>query len=124
MNNDGDSEIRRILPVLTSEEKARIDMIDRGTWEPPEIQSMADLASFIDHTLLTPDATPSEIIALCDEAVKWTTGAVCINPVYVPLAHQTLGSSPTDIAAVAAFPVVGAQLVLSLMTGPPACPPA
>ena len=37
----------------------------------------------VDHTLLTPTATWSEIDKLCREAIKFKTASVCIPPYYV-----------------------------------------
>lgn len=42
-----------------------------------------DIAKTIEHTLLKPEATPSQIDALCDEAVAHGFVGVCVNPVYV-----------------------------------------
>lgn len=39
--------------------------------------------SYIDHTLLRPTATWEEIVALCEEAVRFQTASVCIPPSYV-----------------------------------------
>ena len=50
----------------------------------------ADMARRIDHTLLAPDATPDRIDQLCDEALRFGFGAVCINPVYVRRASARL----------------------------------
>ncbi len=45
-----------------------------------------DLAGYIDHTLLKPDATPSMIDGLCREAIDYSFFSVCVNPVWVPCA--------------------------------------
>ena len=57
---------------------------------------MMDIARFIDHTLLKPDATEEMIENLCNEAKKYNFYAVCINPYYVKLAK---------IATVIGFPL-------------------
>ena len=44
-----------------------------------------DLAHFIDHTLLKPDATAADIDKLCDEAAKHGFASVCVNPTWVRL---------------------------------------
>ncbi len=97
--------IATIEPILTVPEVSRIAAIDRLPWVPPAVQSRKDLAEFIDHTLLSADAVPEQVVTLCEQAVAWKTGAVCINPVYVPLARKTLGETSMDIAAVAGFPL-------------------
>ena len=42
----------------------------------------------IDHTLLKQDATPEQIVKLCDEAKQFDFMSVCVNPGYVPLAAE------------------------------------
>ncbi|MCR5477546.1 MAG: 2-deoxyribose-5-phosphate aldolase, partial [Lachnospiraceae bacterium] len=41
-----------------------------------------------DHTLLLQGATPEEIHALCDDALKYRTASVCIPPCYVKMAKE------------------------------------
>jgi deoxyribose-phosphate aldolase len=65
------------------------------------------LARMIDHTLLKPEATYSEIVNLCDEAKQYNFFAVCVNPVYVKLARENLEDSSVKIAAVVSFPLGG-----------------
>ena len=45
----------------------------------------ATLASYIDHTLLRPEATPADIVALCSEANALGVKAVCVSPPRLPL---------------------------------------
>ncbi len=47
---------------------------------------------YIDHTLLKPTATYSEIIQLCEEAHKYKFKAVCVPPNFVKLAKLILSS--------------------------------
>lgn len=46
-----------------------------------------DLARYIDHTLLRPDATAAEIDRLCREAKEYGFAAVCINPAWAKRAE-------------------------------------
>ncbi|WP_071139160.1 deoxyribose-phosphate aldolase [Sporanaerobacter sp. PP17-6a] len=64
-----------------------------------------DIARFIDHTLLKPDATEEMIENLCNEAKKYNFYAVCINPYYVKLAKNILRNSNVKIATVIGFPL-------------------
>ena len=66
---------------------------------------MMDIARFIDHTLLKPDATEEMIENLCNEAKKYNFYAVCINPYYVKLAKNILRNSNVKIATVIGFPL-------------------
>jgi len=64
-----------------------------------------DLAGMIDHTLLNPDATVSEIETLCAEALKYSFASVCINPGYVPLCARLLKGSSVKVCTVIGFPL-------------------
>lgn len=48
-------------------------------------RTAAELAHYIDHTLLAPEATHDEVLALCRDAVAWNVAAVCISPSWLPL---------------------------------------
>jgi len=64
----------------------------------------ADLAQFIDHTLLKPDATAADIDELCSEAVEHGFASVCINPSWVKRAAAKVAGSPVRVASVVGFP--------------------
>lgn len=64
-----------------------------------------DLASFIDHTLLKPDATEDGIKLLCEEAKQYNFASVCVNPVNVPLAKELLKGSKVMVCTVVGFPL-------------------
>ncbi|PZA06745.1 MULTISPECIES: deoxyribose-phosphate aldolase [unclassified Meiothermus] len=68
-----------------------------------------DLAPFIDHTLLKPTATPSQIETLCAEARKHKFFGVCVQPCYVQLAKELLLGSEVKVVTVVGFPL-GAAL--------------
>jgi deoxyribose-phosphate aldolase len=63
-----------------------------------------DLARFIDHTLLRPDATAADIDRLCDEARTFGFAAVCVNPTWVRRCAQHLRGSDVRVASVVGFP--------------------
>lgn len=65
----------------------------------------ADLAAYIDHTLLAPGATPDDIDRLCEEARQYSFAAVCVNPVWVRRAVQNLRGSTVMVASVVGFPL-------------------
>lgn len=64
-----------------------------------------ELALKIDHTLLKPEATPSEIEQICKEAIEFSFASVCINPSYVRLAKEKLDGSNVKVCAVIGFPL-------------------
>jgi deoxyribose-phosphate aldolase len=63
------------------------------------------LAGMIDHTLLRPDATRADVVALCEEARTHHFASVCLNTTWVPLARALLASSDVMICAVVGFPL-------------------
>jgi deoxyribose-phosphate aldolase len=63
-----------------------------------------DFGRYIDHTLLRPIGTDTDIQRLCSEAVEYGMAAVCIFPSYIPMARSLLRGSRVRIATVIAFP--------------------
>ena len=64
-----------------------------------------EIASYIDHTLLAPQATVSQIENLCAEAAKYGFASVCVNPSYVQLASELLKNSTSKVCTVVGFPL-------------------
>ena len=64
-----------------------------------------DIAKFIDHTLLKPNATANDIRKLCAEAREFEFAAVCVNPVWVKLVAEELRGSPVLTCSVVGFPL-------------------
>lgn len=61
------------------------------------------LASLLDHTLLKPEATSSQVAALCEEAERLGVGAVCVSPCMLPFSPDVLAEDIT-ICTVIGFP--------------------
>lgn len=64
-----------------------------------------DYFKYVDYTCLKPNATIRDIEALCNEALKYHTASVCVNPYYVPLAAGLLKDSNVEVTAVVGFPL-------------------
>ena len=64
-----------------------------------------NFAGMIDHTLLKPQATEKDIVALCHEAQKYKFATVCVNPTYVQVAAKVLHGTGIGVAAVVGFPL-------------------
>lgn len=84
---------------------------------PPGLQKPvppqgAEIAGWIDHTSLKPEATLNQIKQLCDEARQYKFASVCVNPVFVTLASGLLSGSQIPVCAVVGFPL-GASLPTS-----------
>lgn len=69
-----------------------------------------DLAGYIDHTLLKPDATGDMIRKLCKEAVDYRFFSVCVNPVWVPLCSELLEDREPLVCSVVGFPLGASPL--------------
>ena len=66
---------------------------------------MSELASYIDHTLLKPDATRAQLEQLCAEAAEHQFSTVCVNGSRVELAYSLLEDSDVQVCTVVGFPL-------------------
>ena len=64
-----------------------------------------DLARYIDHTILKPNATEEQIRNLCAEALEFNFRSVCVNPTWVSLAASLLRDSEVLTCTVVGFPL-------------------
>ncbi len=67
--------------------------------------SPEDIAQYIDHTLLKPEATRAQIQKLCEEALTHRFYAVCVNSSMISVCKEILKNSSVKIAAVIGFPL-------------------
>lgn len=67
--------------------------------------SAADLACFLDHTLLKADATAEEIGKLCAEAREHRFYSVCVHGSRVEQARHLLEDTDIKVACVVGFPL-------------------
>lgn len=74
-----------------------------------ETATAHDWASLIDHTLLKPEATETDIKKLCNEAIQFGFASVCVNPSWVKKAAEFLSGSNVPVCTVIGFPL-GATL--------------
>jgi deoxyribose-phosphate aldolase len=65
--------------------------------------SRAAVAALVDHTLLKPEATEADVIALVAEAVDLGVYAVCVSPTMIATA-KSVASPDLHIASVVGFP--------------------
>ncbi|MDQ2777260.1 MAG: deoxyribose-phosphate aldolase [Acidobacteriota bacterium] len=71
----------------------------------PILENSSTVASLIDHTLLKPEATESDIARLCAEARQWGFASVCVNPCWVVSASDALRGSTVKVCTVIGFPL-------------------
>lgn len=69
-----------------------------------KVESPAEIAAYIDHTLLKPDATIAQFTQLCNEALKYNFYSVCVPPHIVTSAKQLLKNSNIKVCTVVGFP--------------------
>ena len=74
-------------------------------FKPIIITKPADLAPYIDHTLLKPDATPSQVREICRQAIEHRFASVCVNPIFVKLVATELAGSGVATCSVVGFPL-------------------
>lgn len=67
--------------------------------------SRAELAQYIDHTLLKPEATVADVRALAAEAVELGAYSICISPSM--LSESVLGGQPLELGEVKIATVCG-----------------
>lgn len=72
---------------------------------PDRLRTSQDIAPYIDHTLLKPEATADEVVKLCDEARKFGFATVCVNAINVGTAARALAGSNVKPIAVVGFPL-------------------
>ena len=63
------------------------------------------LAKYIDHTILKPDATAAQVKKLCDEAKQYGFASVCVNPSRIALAAAELKGTDVTPCCVVGFPL-------------------
>lgn len=62
-------------------------------------------AQLIDHTLLKPEATPTQVEQLCEEARHYGMYSVMVNPCYVAKAVEWLQDCDVKVGTVVGFPL-------------------
>ncbi len=69
-----------------------------------EQMSVAELASYIDQSVLKPEFTDAEIHKYIQEGVEYGCKTVCINPSSLPIARKLCKNTKTGICVVCDFP--------------------
>jgi deoxyribose-phosphate aldolase len=85
---------------------------DASAFATHALSSAATLAAVLDHTLLKPEATRSQVIQLCHEAAEHRFACAMVNPYWVSVAAETLAGTGVPVGVVVGFPL-GATLSAS-----------
>ena len=64
-----------------------------------------NLAKYIDHTILKPDAKKEQVIKLCEEAKEYGFASVCVNEYYTKLVNEQLKGTDVMTCTVIGFPL-------------------
>jgi deoxyribose-phosphate aldolase len=65
----------------------------------------SELAKYIDHTLLKPEAAANEIDKLCSEAKQYGFYSVCVNTTWAERCAKNLAGSDVKVCVVVGFPL-------------------
>lgn len=65
----------------------------------------SELARYIDHTILKPEASAQQVIKLCTEAKEYHFASVCVNPSRIALVAQELAGTDIAPCCVVGFPL-------------------
>ena len=68
-------------------------------------KKIENISKYIDHTYLKPEASVDDIRRICDEAKKYQTASVCVNPSYVKFVAEQLEGSGVTPCCVVGFPL-------------------
>ncbi len=68
-----------------------------------------DIAKYIDHTILKPDATIGQVKKIYDEAKQYSFASVCVNPTHIAFIAEQLKNTDVKACVVVGFPL-GANL--------------
>jgi deoxyribose-phosphate aldolase len=70
-----------------------------------ESEAARQVARYIDHTLLKPEATRDEVLRMCEEGARYGFASVCINPTWVRESACALRGSGVKVCTVIGFPL-------------------
>lgn len=69
------------------------------------LSSRQNLAAVLDHTLLRPDATRTQVLQLCHEAAEHRFACAMVNPTWVSVAAAALAGTGIPVGVVIGFPL-------------------
>jgi len=82
---------------------------DAAAFAEQTLSSPETLAAVLDHTLLKPDATRSQVLTLCAEAAEHKFACAMVNSTWVATAVHALAGTGVPVGVVIGFPL-GATL--------------
>jgi deoxyribose-phosphate aldolase len=99
-------DINEIVRQVTEEVYRRLEEQPQAAAATPgQENSPADMAKYIDHTILKPAASIEDVRKICDEAKKYKFASVCVNPSYIKFVADVLSGSGVAPCCVIGFPL-------------------
>lgn len=99
------------MATRTLEAEIEVDngYFDSAAFTKSALSSWQSMAALLDHTLLKPEATRPQIVAVCEEAARYRFACMMVNPAWAALAYSALAGSGVPVGSVVGFPL-GASL--------------
>jgi deoxyribose-phosphate aldolase len=98
------------MSAVVVSQDADLNFFDVPAFARQALSNRRSLAALIDHTILKPDATESQVVQHCSEAVRYGFACVMVNPCWTALAHSVLDGTQVKSGCVVGFPL-GASLM-------------
>jgi deoxyribose-phosphate aldolase len=102
---------KELIEKITQEVMSKLKTtLDSGKNDSSKSQTKSgitatELAGYIDHTLLKPEAVASQFDQLCDEALQYRFMSVCVNSGWVNHVAKKLRGTGIKICSVIGFPL-------------------
>lgn len=90
------------IELLSKRARRKAARAEAGFFDHPTVES---IKGSIDHTLLLPGSTSTEIEAHCEDAIRFGFASVCIPMTGVALASRILKGSNVKVGTVTAYPL-------------------
>ncbi len=94
-----DKITKQVMEQLKNSEK------EKNSGEKNLGMTTQELARYIDHTLLKPEAIDSQFDQLCEEAVKYNFYSVCVNSSWVSYVAKKVRGTNVKVCSVVGFPL-------------------
>jgi deoxyribose-phosphate aldolase len=85
-----------------------------GTADKAAKMTASEMAKYIDHTLLKPEAALPAFDKLCDEAIRYGFKSVCVNSGRVAYVAGKLKGTGVKVCSVIGFPLGAMDMVLNI----------
>jgi len=98
-----DNVTKEVINKIEAEKKK--DSAANTTGGNKTVMLPGELAKYIDHTLLKPEATAADIDKLCAEAKEHGFCSVCVNTTWAERCAKNLSGTDVKVCVVVGFPL-------------------